>query len=604
MSRSGSDFFQTAIRTTPAGQERSTARIDLVLGAGGKADEVYLTWREGRLYELPVAWLFSLECWGSSHVSRYNTGSFLRESTLRCLECHNTWFAHVPGTLNEYDRNNFLPGVTCENCHGPGREHVAFHKAHPGAEAGQEIVRPPRLMRERQLEVCTQCHSNAVKHRGPALQYRPGEPLESRYKTLLAPRHPEDDHVANQIKYLRQSKCFQSSDEMTCTTCHNPHRPEPASVSRREACLQCHSRDDCGEQERLPAAVRHDCAGCHMPLYIKINVNFETADDNFVPPIRRCDHRIAVHPRARQEVLLNWHRQQSDAASRDEAARLTRSLADQWLAEGEACRREYRLLGAIAAFREAYRIDPVRITREKIREAVAVMNEIESGFDDAVEQLREQNYTAVVERLDRLLRIKPDLAKAHGRLGTAYAAIGDQEQATEHLQAVEKFDPDNPYGTAMLGWLAYLRDDAQQAVTALEHANAIEPYSAQINYHWGLSLIKLEKWDDAVARFERVVTIDPRHAGGWQGLSLALRRCGRFEEALGAARRAVRLTHSENPDILLSLVDACADAGRRADAAKAAEKALEAAQARSPDLVPQVRRRLRELDSGSPPMER
>jgi tetratricopeptide (TPR) repeat protein len=598
MSRSGEDFFQTAIHSTPAGQERSTARIDLVLGAGGKADEVYLTWREGRLYELPVAWLFSLDCWGSSHVSRYNTGGFLRESTVRCLECHNTWFAHVPGTLNEYDRSSFLPGVTCENCHGPGREHVAFHKAHPRAESGQQIVRPARLPRERQIEVCTQCHGNAVKHRGPALQYRPGEPLESCYKTLLAPKHPEDDHVANQIKYLRQSKCFQNSGEMTCTTCHNPHRPEPVSVSGNEACLKCHSSGDCGEQERLPVAVRSDCAGCHMPLYIKINVNFETVDDNFVPPIRRCDHRIAVHPRAQQEVLLNWHRRQRDTASREEAARLTQSLADQWLAEGETCRRDFRLLGAIAAFREAYRIDPVPSTRVKIRDAVAVLNEVESAFDDAVEQLREQNYTAAIATLERLLHIKPDLAKAHGRLGTAFAATGNEEQATEHLRDVEKFDPDSPYGEAMLGWLAYLKGDSEQAVRSLERANAIEPYNSQINYHWGLALLKLERWDEASAKFQRVITIDPRHAAGWQGLSVAMRHCGRLEEALGAARRAARLTHSENADILLSLVDACADSGRHAEAAQAAEKALEAAQTRSPDLVPQIRRRLRDLESG------
>jgi tetratricopeptide (TPR) repeat protein len=604
MSRSGEDFFQTAIHSTPAGQERSTARIDLVLGAGGKADEVYLTWREGRLFELPVVWLFTFDCWGCSRVSSYNSGNFMRESTLRCLECHNTWFAHVPGTLNEYRPDSFLMGVTCESCHGPCRDHVAYHRAHPDADQGEKVVRPARLSRQQQIEVCTQCHGNALKHRGPAFSHRPGVPLETDYKTLRGPRYIEDDHVANQIKYLEQSRCFQNSDVMTCTTCHNPHRQETAVASGREACRQCHQRSDCGDQDRLPAAVRDDCTGCHMPPYIKINVNFETADDNYVPPIRRCDHRIAVHPRARQEVLLNWYRGQSDEFSRGEAERLTKSLASQWLADAETCRHDYRVLGAVAALREAYRIDPAPATRERIREAVAAVNEIDAGFDEAVHAMQERDYATAVERLEQLLNLKPDLAKAHGRLGTAYATIGNQQPAIEHLQAVEKFDPDNPYGAAMLGWLAYLRDDAQQAVTALEHADAIEPYSAQINYHWGLALIKLEEWDDAIARFEQVVTIDPRHAGGWQGLSVALRRRGRLEEALGAARRAVRLTHSENADILLSLVDACADAGRRADAAQAAEKALEAAQARSPELVPQIRVRLRELESGSTPIRK
>jgi tetratricopeptide (TPR) repeat protein len=593
MSRSGSDYFQTAIHATPAGEERRTARIDLVLGAGGKADEVYLSWDRGRLYELPVAWMFTFDCWGCSHVSAYHSGSFWRESTLRCLECHNTWFAHVPGTLNEYKPDSFLMGVTCENCHGPGREHAAFHQAHPGAETGREIVHPGRLSRERQIEVCTQCHSNSMKHRGPAFNHRPGEPLAADYKTLLGPKFTEDDHVANQIKYLSQSKCFQQSGEMmTCTTCHNPHRPEPASASGRDSCLKCHNAAECGERERLPAPIRDNCSGCHMPPYIKINVNFETEDDNYVPPIRRCDHRIAIHPRARQEVLLEWLRMQTDLDSREEAKRLTRSLVEDWLAEAEECRRDYRFLGSIAALREAYRIEPSPATRERIRLAVALMNEIDAGFDKAVHELGQQHYTAAIETLEQVLRLKPDLAKAHGRLGTAYAAIGNHEQADEHLRAVATFDPDSPYGEAMLGWLAYLRNDFQQAVQQFERAEEIDPYNAQVNYRWGLALAKLGNGEEAAARFRQAVAIDPRHAGGWQGLSHALRNGGRLEEALQAARSAARLSDFQNHDILLTLADAYAGLGRFAEAAEAQNKALRAAQAGAPDQVAGIRRRL------------
>lgn len=597
MRRQGDEFFQTAIRSTASGTVKSTARIDLVLGAGGKADEVYLTWRDGRLYELPVAWLFTFDCWGASHVSPHNTGNFTRESTLRCLECHNTWFAHVPGTLNEYRPDSFLMGVTCENCHGPGREHVAHHQVHPGADSGEQIVRPARLSRERQIEVCTQCHSNSMQHRGPAFSHRPGTPLDSDYRTLRGPTYTEDDHVANQIKYLRQSRCFQNSEELTCTTCHDPHRPEAATVSGRDSCLKCHARSECGDQERLPVAVRDNCAGCHMPAYVKINVNFETEDDNYVPPIRRCDHRIAVHPRSRQEVLLNWYRAQADADSRIEAERLAGELSEQWLAEADACRRHHRVLGTVAALREADRIAPALATREKLRQAVALVTDIETGFDEAVRQLDEGHYSTAIEQLERLLQLKPDLAKAHGRLGTAYAAIGERDKARAHWRAVEEFDPDNPYGEGMLGWLAYLDGDSQQAIEAFERADTIEPYNSQTHYHWGLALLNLEKWAQAAEHFQQVVTIDPRHAGGWQGLSHAQRRGGQPGQALCAALRAARLTGSENYDVLLTLSDAYADLGRFPEASDAADQALRAAEAHAPVAAPRVRRRLDELKS-------
>jgi hypothetical protein len=149
MTRSGSDFLQTSIRVTSGAKQRHSAHIDFVLGAGGKADEVYLTWHEDQLCELPLVWLFTSGQWGCSHVNAYGTDDFSRASTVRCLECHNTWFRHIPGSLNQYDRESFVAGVTCECCHGPGRSHVEFHEAHPEAASGREITNPAELTRER-----------------------------------------------------------------------------------------------------------------------------------------------------------------------------------------------------------------------------------------------------------------------------------------------------------------------------------------------------------------------------------------------------------------------------------------------------------------------
>ncbi|HJZ91445.1 MAG TPA: multiheme c-type cytochrome, partial [Gemmataceae bacterium] len=262
MTRSGDSFVHTSVNAAPTGEQRLTDRISLAFGAGG-LDEVYFAWRGDLLYELPVAWLHPLDRWGHNPLRKYYSGDYARTGTGRCQECHNTWFEQIPGSVNRYRPESFILGVTCERCHGPGREHVAFHQAHPRADSTHAIINPARLSRERLLEVCTQCHSNAVGSRGPRFAYRPGEPLAD-YFRILETRHPEDDHVANQVTYLRQSKCFQRSDTLTCTTCHNPHRQTDHAAVRR-SCLSCHEPAACRERPRVPAAVRDDCAGCHMP---------------------------------------------------------------------------------------------------------------------------------------------------------------------------------------------------------------------------------------------------------------------------------------------------------------------------------------------------
>jgi tetratricopeptide (TPR) repeat protein len=589
MTRTRSGYFQTAIHATPQGEKRTTSRVDFILGAGGKADEVYLTWHGERLYELPVAWLFSSDEWGISHFAFNGSSEGSRNLTVRCLECHNTWFAHVPGTLNQYKRDSFIMGVTCEKCHGPGREHVAFHQAHSEAGSGEAILNPARLKRERLLEVCTQCHGNATVHRGPALQYRPGEPLDAYYKILEAPRHTEDDHVANQIKYLRQSKCFQES-EMTCTTCHNPHR-RPAS-SGIDSCLKCHASGDCRERDRLPSAVRSQCVACHMPSYIKININFETEDDDYVPPIQRCDHRIAVHPRARDEILLSWNRERSDPDSKAEAARLTRSLVEDWLNGAESCLRDFRILGAIAAYREAYRLEPAPATREKMRQAIAIKVRIDRDLRTSGRLIEEHRYQEAVDLLEALLPLKPDHPKIQNDLGLAYASMGKKEQAIPHLRLVTKYDPDDPSGVVREAWLAYVDDRAEDAAELYRQADEIAPFIAKINYPWGLALEKLERWDEAARRFRHVLEIDPNHAGGHLGLADALRREGRPAEALPHARRAARLTEFQDAHVLLTLIDTCIDLERFAEAETAASKALDASQATSPQLSATIRQRL------------
>jgi tetratricopeptide (TPR) repeat protein len=597
MTQSGDDFLHTAVQPLAAGGEKTAStRIAWVYGAGD-ADEVYFGWHGDRLYELPVSWLHPQQRWGIAPRYRYSTEEdFSRDATPRCVECHNTWVGHIPGTLNQYQREGLILGVTCERCHGPGREHVAFHQAHPEAKVGESIVHPGRLTRERQMDLCTQCHSNAIKYRAPAFSYRPGQPLETAYKTL-APKQPEDDHVANQTHYLRQSKCFQQGDDLTCVTCHHPHRPKSpaATAAVQNACLKCHAPAACGEQARLPPAVRGDCTGCHMPNGIKINVHFHTEDDEYVAPILRSQHRIGIYPAARQAVLLGWYRTQSDAKSRQEATRLAQELVAHWLAEADRCRKAYRIMAVIAALREAWRVDPTPAIHAELKEAMAVVDRFEADSIAASRQFHEKRYSEAMASYQRILRVKPDAAIVHGKLGLAYYITGRRDQGAEELLAVSRYDPDEPYGLAELGWLKYLQGKHQEAVDLYRRANEIEPYDATILSHWGLALLKFGHSAEAVDRLHRAVAIDPRNVGACQALSIALRRQGKFEESIDFATRAARLTHYASADVLMHLAEAYAEARRHADVDDAVAKALEAARRNNPDLLPMIHERGEEL---------
>lgn len=506
---------------------------------------------------------------------------------------HNTWMEHNPGTLNQYKRETMILGVTCEVCHGPGRDHVAFHQTHPEARSGQAVVHPKRLSRELQMDLCAQCHSNAIKHRGPAFNYRPGQPLKVHYKTL-ATKNPEDDHVANQVTYLRESKCFQKSETLTCITCHNPHKAKALHDrgTGRSACMECHRAADCRERDQLPAAVQDNCVGCHMPKGNKIQVNFDTAKIPNYAPVGKWEHRIAVHPNARDEILLAWYQTQTDTHSLELVAQLSRSLSEHWLNLAEQCRREYRFLAAIEAYRQALRRESTLATQVRLSEVEAIQTALETDMTKALHQVQEGRFDAALEVVKRILKVKPNHAKAHGSLGTLYAIKGQNELAAEHWQAVAKHDSDDPYGESMLGWQAYLQGKSEEAIEAYRRAEEIEPYDAKINYHTGLALVKLERWADVIARFRKLLVIDPNHIEGNLGLNRALRVQGQPDEALPFALRAAELSRDENLDILLALAETQAEMGRFKDAEDTANKMLKVAVIRNPSLLPEIRRRL------------
>jgi len=276
--------------------------IDLVLGSGNHG-QAYLYWEGDHLYQMHVSYLTELNRWVNSPGMYINgTADFARPVPGRCLDCHATWFAEDRKSINRFDRHNYVLGVTCVRCHGPGHEHVNWHRQVPGETEGKRIVNPATLSRERMNELCAQCHS-AGEPNAPAFAYRPGEPLAEYLQLDFSADDPgnEDPHSANQLARLMKSKCYSMSDSLTCISCHDPHRdqrkhPEEFSVS----CLKCHTVEACEERKTLGSAIDNRCIDCHMPARRDAQVRMEMGQGSVSALIR--DHHIGRWPEASEQI--------------------------------------------------------------------------------------------------------------------------------------------------------------------------------------------------------------------------------------------------------------------------------------------------------------
>ena len=265
-------FYETAVFWQPPNQKTRSERIDFVTGSGEKG-QTYLYWRGNQLFQLPVSYWTELNEWVNSPGFIDGTADFERPIVPRCLECHATYFAAMSSATaeNVYRKSGFVLGISCERCHGSGRDHVDSERAKSAEKsatnsfAAHSIVNPAAMSRDRQVEVCAQCHGGIGESVKPAFSYVPGQPLEDYIRLQRPDADATVDVHGNQVALTQRSRCYQSS-QMTCATCHEVHAPERAAAAYSEKCLKCHKDSDCGEFVKLGTRIRDNCIDCHMPV--------------------------------------------------------------------------------------------------------------------------------------------------------------------------------------------------------------------------------------------------------------------------------------------------------------------------------------------------
>jgi hypothetical protein len=263
---------------------RDTVRVariaaDLALGSG-KYAQCYLWWNEDALFLLPLSHYTEQGAWGFGPGIHRSPDSMVGwwPASPRCLECHATYFesipershtgpsGHAPLGRAAYRRDNAVPGISCEKCHGPGSAHVAHHRAHP-RKPPRFTVNPADLPVPRQVDVCALCHAPSEDVLQPSFSFRPGDDLAGFVRSADIDPGRITPH-ATQAPYIRHSRCFQHSPRMTCTTCHDPHRHERGDLAAFSArCLACHRTDHtCPEAMHRGVEAQRNCIDCHMPL--------------------------------------------------------------------------------------------------------------------------------------------------------------------------------------------------------------------------------------------------------------------------------------------------------------------------------------------------
>ncbi len=435
-------LYQSEYDLTPDAAEifRDTRQIEWLIGAGINGYGAIVR-QNGYLFQAPLSYYSKLGSWAPSPGYETLDLGFSRPILPGCLFCHSGRFTPVAGTNGQYADPPFAEmSIGCESCHGPGADHVrAMSRAGAAAPRSMHIVNPARLSPYLADNICMACHqtgdARVLKPGRTWSDVVPGQPLDDTLAILMVPptpaSPPDSVHVEHYYSMIL-SRCYRASGgRLSCITCHDPHvqpSEEEAPAVYAKKCLTCHTSQSC----KLPLRTRmqqhpaNNCIGCHMPK----------RDIQVISHSSATNHRILATP---DEPFPDVTFRQTTAALPD--------LIDLDPAPGKQDTPP-PLLTLLQAYGELADNRP-----EYVAAYLRVLDQLEKAQPDNAlvqgavgrRELKNGNYGAAAEHLQRAVQLGPDRATSWADLAEALAKLGRSDEALAALDRSIALDPFNPF---------------------------------------------------------------------------------------------------------------------------------------------------------------
>jgi predicted CXXCH cytochrome family protein len=468
-------------------------------------------------------------------------------------------------------------------------------------EIRSKIVNPAKLTRERQMEVCMECHmETSALHVPSAIRnydreqytFHPGEKLGD-FKTYFErPKDPKSDdyEVAHAGYQLMRSACYRNS-QMTCLTCHNPHdvpRGEEAKKQYIAVCEKCHQKVEHKDVAMRPGT---DCLSCHMPKRRTEGSVHIVLTDHYIQRVRPsrdlrapfpephpAEDRTPVRifyplsaPTDREELLLAVARVNDEGIDgigqlRAQIERQHPRWPEPYVALGKAYARTGKTEEAVRSFEEALKLRPD--DRAALHELASTL--LNAGRDDrAIEVLK--------KGADKFPQDDGFLAN----LANTYFREGKPVEAQDAVTRAIAVNPDRADVHDLDGLLTVARGDRAAGEQAFREAIRMRPNLPEPHNNLANLLVGEKRFDEAELQFKSAIDLNPKYGDAHHGLGLLMILTGKTAEAERELQEGGRLSPGD-AGVHTDLGDLLSAEGKLPEAAAEYRRAL-AANAGSPD---------------------
>src|SRR5215207_1263877 len=146
------------------------------------------------------------------------------------------------------------------------------------------------------------------------------------------------------------------------------------------------------------------------------------------------------------------------------------------------------------------------------------------SYEQGNKFLKAKNYDQAITSYKNAIIFDPNWAAPLIKQGNAFFELAN------YTTAIELYDK----AFAILGNL-------DEKVKSVDKNNGPKPYWLDIWFDKGEALTNLKKFDDAIALYNKLISLDPNWANPWNSIGWALYKIGKLEEALFSFDKAIAL---------------------------------------------------------------
>jgi tetratricopeptide (TPR) repeat protein len=568
------------METGPKGKKKKYPILHVL---GGKNVYYFLTpLARGRLQTLPVAYDVRTKQWfdtAASGVRHFGSGPAEEPINWKewpytfntaCFNCHVSQLSTNYDLATDTYRTTWAePGINCETCHGPSKEHNQVMQAVPKGQVPSDlkIISVKKFTHAQHNASCGSCHAKMAPL---TTAFPPGERFFDHFDLVTLENsdyYPDGRDLGENYTYTTwlMSPCVKSGqlDCMKCHTASGRYRFKEEAKANN-ACLPCHA-------QRVAQAAAHihhppdkpgvptKCVSCHMPMTAFARMN--RSDHSMLPPAPAATMRFGS-PNA-----CNLCHKDKDAVWADQNVRKWRTrdyqaplLQRAGLIEA-ARQRDWQKLPEMLAYitspgrDEVFATSLIRLTMTAPDERIqpTLLKSIQDPSPlvraAAAEALsvrpQPESFQALVAAAGdsyRLVRIRAAASLARYPDGWFQGATRERvKQATEEYLASLTVQPDQWASHYNLGNYYLNRGEVRQALAAYDTALKIEPRAAMVMVNAALAYARMDKPKQAEKTLRQAMKIAPDNAAAHFNLGLLQAEQNRAQEAEGELKEAFRL---------------------------------------------------------------